>query len=84
MIDRHRRLSGDHSREHHDAVTGREDGLAGAAAEIDPAMTRQPVLGRFVESASNRVSADAVPTATQQEITAKATPRRAPRNIVIP
>lgn len=51
MIDRHRRLSGDHSREHHDAVTGREDGLAGAAAEIDPAMTRQPVLGRFVESA---------------------------------
>ena len=47
MIYRHRRLSGDHSREHHDAVAGREDGLAGAAAEIDPAMTRQPVLGRF-------------------------------------
>lgn len=51
MIYLHRRLSGDHSREHHDAVAGREDGLAGAAAEIDPAMTRQPVLGRFVESA---------------------------------
>lgn len=55
MIDRHRRLSGDHSREHHDAVTGREDGLAALpprSTRDDPAASSRPVCRKRVPRAA--------------------------------
>lgn len=51
VIDRHRRLTRDLAREHHDAVSGGQHRLPRGAGKVDPAMSGQPIVFGPVESA---------------------------------